>query len=634
MSQADDPRKLDPVSSYRTDEGVILDVICPSYYEYQPLKTKRLQLVPVLGAKEAVREPYDYPDPKQENKIVKGEKWTFTIRRDLRFQDDPCFPKGKGRPITAEDFVYAFRRMVDPVNASPVLNFFSDKVIGFPEIIERNAKLQKEGKDADYKTPIAGVQLDPKDPYTFRVLLNQPFPQLRYLMAMHFTTPMSHEAIAYYGKDIIHHPVGCGAFVLEEWKPKQRLILAANPNRPPEYYPSEGDPGDRQAGLLRSAGKQLPLSKKVVISTITEGTTGWTLFLQGYMDSWGVTQTNFQQVMTQQGTLSKEMRDHDIRLVKSNILGIRYFAFNMKDPVVGGYTPQKRKLRQAISLAVNSKEFIDLFNQGNGVAAQSLIPPGIFGYDAKYRNPYRDYDPSLKRAKQLLKEAGYPNGIDPKTGDRLTIYYDNAKTTAAGRQYIGLITKQVQALGINLESRAQRDVVWQNKIDGDDWQFTDYGWYADYPDAENFAFLLYSPNKRPGPNLTGYNNPAYDKIFKEMRSMDDGPKRQALIDKMRTIAQEDCPYVFLQHDQTLSLYHNWLAPNKPMPIGGTGLKFRSVDGEMRAESQTKWNQPVIWPVAVLFIAFGLGSLPAARVVKHRHGRRVTSDISEKEEVAV
>jgi oligopeptide transport system substrate-binding protein len=635
MSQADDPRKLDPVSSYRTEEGTILDVICPSYYEYHPLKTKTLQLMLVLGAKEAKREPYPTTDAK--GKPVKGEQWTFTVRRDLKFQDDPCFPGGKGRAISAKDFLYAFRRMADPANGSPVLNFFSDKIIGFSDLVERNSKLQKAGKSADYTTPVPGLELDPKDPYTFRVLLNQPFPQLRYLMAMHFTTPMAPEAIAFYGKDIIHHPVGCGAFVLQEWKPKQRLVLVANPNRPAEYFPSDGDPGAREAGLLKNAGKRLPLSNKVVVSTIPEGTTGWNLFLQGYMDSWGVTQTNFQQVMTQQGSLSGAMKEHDIRLVKADILGIHYFAFNMRDPVVGGYTPQKRKLRQAISLAVNSQEFINLFNQGNGLAAQSLIPPGIFGYDAKYRNPYRAYNPDLKRAKELLKEAGYPGGIDPKSGDRLTIYYDNAKTDAAGRQYVGLITKQIEALGVHLESRSQRDVVWQNKLDGNDWQFTDYGWYADYPDAENFTFLLYGPNLRPGPNLTGYDNPEYNRLFKQMRAMDDGPARQKLIDQMRAITQEDCPYVYLQHDQTLGLSYNWLSPGKPMPIGGTALKFRSVDGAKRAALQAKWNRPVVWPIALFGLAFLLGSLPAVQVIKHRHGRRVTSSSDapvEKEEVAV
>lgn len=631
MSQQDDPRKLDPASSYRANEGQILDVICPSYYEYQPLKTKKIQLQLMLGEREAERESYPYTVAGKGK--VQGERWTFHIRHDLRFQDDPCFPGGKGRAITAKDFLYAFRRMADPANASPVVTFFSDKVVGFSDLVERNAKLQKADKGADYVTPIKGLQLDATDPYTFRIVLNQPFPQLRYLMAMHFTSPMPFEAVTFYGKEINQHPVGCGPYVLQEWTPKRRIALAVNPNRPTEFYPSEGDPGDKEKGLLRDAGKRLPLADKVVITNIPESTTGWNLFLQGYMDAWGVTQTNFQQVMTQQGALSPEMKEHDIRLVKSNDLWVTYFAFNMSDPVVGGYTPQKRKLRQAISLALNSQEFIELFSMGNGLAAQSIIPPGIYGYDPKYHNPYRTFDPKLAKAKQLLKEAGYPNGIDAKTGDRLTIYYDNAKIEAAGRQYIGLISRQIEALGIHLESRAQRDVVWQNKIEGNDWQLVDYGWIADYPDAENFLFLLYGPNKRPGPNLSGYNNPAYNRLFERMRAMNDGPERLALMHQMRQMVQEDCPLIYLQEVQRMSLYYNWLGANKPHPIANTLLKYRAVNGEQRAQLQTKWNRPVVWPILMFGVVLVLGSLPAVQVVKHRHNRRVTDRNPSQQEVS-
>jgi ABC-type transport system substrate-binding protein len=623
MSQADDPRKLDPASSYRANEGQILDVICPSYYEYQPLKTTKQELKLMLGASEAQREVVSLPDPKRPGVNMPGERWTFRIRRDLKFQDDPCFPDGKGRHITAKDFMYAFRRMADPAYGSPVLNFFADKVVGLPDLIARNSKLQKEGKTADYQTPVAGLQLDAKDPYTFRLLLNQPFPQLRYLMSMHFTTPMPFEAVKFYGKEINRHPVGCGNFLLEEWKPKQRIVLAINPNRPMERFPAEGEPGDKQAGLLRAAGQQLPLIDKVVVTTIPESTTGWNLFLQGYMDGWSVSQTNFSQVMTQQGTLSSEMKERGIRLVKSNELGVTYFAFNMRDPVLGGYTPQKRKLRQAISLAVNAQEFIELFDQGNGLRAQSVIPPGIYGYDANYRNPYRTYDPKMKRAKQLLKEAGYPDGIDTKTGQRLTVYYDNARTDAAGRQFIGLISRQIEALGINLESRAQRDVVWQSKIEGNDWQLTDYGWLADYPDAENFALLLYGPNRRPGPNLTGYDSPVYNRLFERVRSMEDGPQRLKLINEMRAVAQEDCPLIYLENRQKLSLYHSWVAPNRPHPIANTSFSFREVDGPLRARLQKQWNQPIVWPLVVFAVVLLLGSLPAVQVVKSRHRRRVT-----------
>ncbi len=622
LSQADDPRKLDPASSYRASEGTILDVICSSYYDYHPLYTEPFELQTNLGAQPAERESYSYVDPKTK-KSVTGERWTFRIRRDLKFADDPCFPDGKGRPIDARDFVYAFRRMADPAAGSPVQNFFSDKIIGFQQLIDRNTALLKDGKEADYSSPVFGLQLDPADPYTFRIALNQPYPQIRYLMAMHFTAPMAPEATQFYGKDIERHPVGCGPFVLDEWVPKRRIVLKKNPNRPRQLFPAEGQKGDREKDFLKNAGRELPLVDKVIISNVTEGTTGWNLFLQGYLDGWGVTQTNYQQVISQQGQLSDEMKQKGITLTKSDNVAITYFAFNMNDPVFGGTTPQKRKLRQAISLAVNSQEFIDLFSQGNGRAAQSVIPPGIFGYDASYKNPFRQYDPKLTRAKQLLAEAGYPKGIDKKTGDRLNLYYDNAQTDAAGRQYIALITRQIEDLGVNLISRSQRDIVWQSKIDGNDWQFTSYGWLADYPDPENFVFLLYGPNKRPGPNLTGYNNPAYNRVFEKMRALEDGPNRLQLIHQLRDMANADCPLIWMQHTQNMSLTYDWVDPLKPNPINNTTLKYRAVDGPERAQLQKRWNRPIWWPLAAIAAVLVLGSLPALQVVKNRHRRRVT-----------
>ncbi|HZP82562.1 MAG TPA: ABC transporter substrate-binding protein, partial [Chthonomonadaceae bacterium] len=346
------------------------------------------------------------------------------------------------------------------------------------------------------------------------------------------------------------------------------------------------------------------------------------LFLQGYQDGAGVSQNNFQQVMSRAGQLSEEMRRKGVKLHRDVSANIVYFAFNMNDPVVGGYTPEKRKLRQAISLAIDSQPYIDLFNQGMGKPAEWIIPPGLFGYDPSYKNPYRQFN--LQKAKQLLAEAGYPNGIDPKTGDRFTLFFDNTAVDAAGRQFVGLVVKQIEALGIHVESRAWRGNVWQDKVDKGQFQFVRYGWYADYPDPENFVFLLYGPNKRPGPNSSGYDNPEYNKRFEQMRSMDDGPERLAIIKKMRDISVEDCPWIYINHDESLFLTQPWLQNVKPHPIAMDSGKYQSVDGAMRARLQAEWNRPNYWPAVALAAFLFLGSIPAAGVVRqrtHRSARR-------------
>jgi oligopeptide transport system substrate-binding protein len=616
----DDPRTLDPSVTYTVSDALVTDLIYPSYFQYHYLKRNPFVLQLALGAEEPRRGPYPYSATEKGRRILKrGEAWTFRIKRGLRFQDDPCFPGGRGREIKAADFIYSFRRMADPAVPCPVLSFFEDKILGMAEYVAHNRERAQRHQGADYAALVAGLQLDPRDPYTFRILLNQPYPQLRYLMTMHFTTPLAHEAVERWGPDLARHPVGCGPYLLTEYTRKQRIVLRANPNRRAEFYPTDGAPGDREAGLLRDAGKRLPLTEVIVYNIVHEDVTGWNLFLQGYQDTFGVTQENYQQAMSRPGQLSPDMVRKGVRLFRATEPNIAYFAFNMRDPLVGGYTPQKRKLRQALSLAVDAQAHIDLLSQGNGVPAQFLLPDGIFGYDPAYRNPYRQYN--VEQAKKLLAEAGYPDGIDPKTGDRLTIYYDNSATDAAGRQAVGLITKQMEAIGVRLSSRAWRGIIWQDRVDHGQFQFIQYGWLADYPDPENFLFLLYGPNVRPGPNSAAYNNPEYNRLFEQMRAMEDGPERLALIRRMREIAAVDCPWIFLQHDQNLALGYDWVRNIKPHPVAIDGGKYLAVDGPRRARLQAEWNRPNYWP-AVAFAAFLIaGSIPAAATVRQRSRRQ-------------
>jgi ABC-type transport system substrate-binding protein len=614
-----DLRTLDPTKSYRVDEAYVTDLVYSMYYRYHYLKRDPYELELVLGAEHPRREPYLYRDRKT-GKQVKGESWTFKIKPGQRYQDDPCFPGGKGREIVAADFLLSLRRLADPAIGCPILGFVEDKIIGLKEYAALCRQRKDAGQKPDYQAEVPGLRLDPKDPYTFRILLNQPYPQLRYLMAMHFTTPLAHEAVSKYGEDLKDHPVGSGPYILSEYRKKQQIVLTVNPNRNPEFYPTEGMPGDREEGLLEDAGKQLPLAEKIVFRFIPERITSWNLFLQGYLDRYVVTQDNFRQVMAPQGGLSEEMRRRGIKPQKAASPNVYYFGFNMNDPVWGGYTDRQRKMRQAVSLAIDAEAFIELLYAGQGKPAQWIIPPGIAGYDPEYRNPYRQHN--VARAKQLLAEAGYPNGIDPKTGERLTLYYDNAADTPEDRQALGLTTKQIEAIGIKLESRTWRDVVWQERLDKGQAQFFTYGWFADYPDAENFVFMLYGPNKSPGPNHTDYHNPEYDRLFEQVRVMDDGPEREAIIRRMREISVEDCPWIYTIHNEQLGIDYGWLKNGKPHGVANDLAKYWRVDGAQRAALQAEWNRPNYWPVVILAAVFTLGSVPAVRVIRGRRRRKV------------
>lgn len=622
----DDPVTMDPSVCYVVTGAWIVDLIYPSYYRYHYLKRDPFVLELNFGAEEPVRKSFSYTAVENGRKVAKkGESWTFRIRKGLRFQDDPCFEGGRGREILASDFIYSFRRMCDPAVPCPILSFIEDKVLGLHDYVVYNRNRAEEGLAADYARPVKGLELDPDDPYVFRVLMDRPYPQLKYLMAMHFTTPIPREAVEYYGADFARHPVGSGPYLMEEYSPRLQIVLTKNPNRNFEVYPSEGMPGDREAGLLDDAGKQLPLSDKVVFRILREAFSTWNLFLQGYLD-WGGKGTDFAassvtQVTTKQGMLTQAMIDKGVSLERSPNPVVWYYSFNMEDPVVGGYTPERKKLRQAISLAFDSQVFIDLNLQGDGTPAQFIIPPCIPDSDPDYRNPYRQHN--VEKAKKLLAEAGYPGGISSETGERLTIYFDNYYTGAGGRQQLGLISKMFDSIGVNMESRSNRYSVWYEKIKKHEYQFALQGWVADYPDPENFTFLLYGPNAdNMGPNDIVYRNEEYDRLFEKMQTMDPGPERRDVLRKMRDIAVEDCPCVYIYYDDTVLLYNGWMSNVKAHAVANDYAKYYRVDGPKRARMQAEWNRPNYWPLAAVAALFVAGILPAVAVVRRRRNRRI------------
>jgi ABC-type transport system substrate-binding protein len=621
-TMSDDFKSLDPSFSYTVDEAYITDLVYPSYYKYAYLK-RPFQITLNLGEKESKREPWPttITGPDGKPKQVTGERYTFVLRKDLRFQDDPAFPGGKGRPITASDIVYSFKRMCDAKVQCPVASFFADKVIGWDDYSKGFDTKDEAVRLKHYDDEMKGVQVDKNDPYTFYVYLNQPYPQLKYLMAMHFTTPQAREAVEKYGLDeYARHMVGCGPYVMASYEPKQRITMVVNPNRPRDYYPTEGEPGDKEQGLLDDAGKQLPMNDKVVFNIIKEGTSAWNLFQQGYLDAAGVGSNNFNQVVAPNGQITPEMAKRGIQLRKDTQVNVYYLAFNMLDPVWGGYTAEKKKLRQAVSLAVDSQEFIDLFRQGNGVPAQWLLPPGVFGYDPNYKSPYKTVD--IAKAKRLLAEAGYPEGNDPKTGRKLVLNFDTTAINAAGRIMVGILQNQIERIGIKVENRATRPDLFQDKLLKNQHQFIYYGWFADYPDPENFVFLLYGPNKKPGPNSSNYANPEYDKLFEQMRSMENTPERQAIINKMRDISAEDVPWIPVYHEVALSVGYDWQKNVKSHPIDNSFNQYRRIDFEERARKQQEWNRPYYAPVIILVLALVGSILPAVNVVRNRVNRRV------------
>ncbi len=384
-----------------------------------------------------------------------GLTYTFRIKRGVRFHDDPCFPGGKGRELVAEDFVYGWKRVADVNNRSTGYWIFEGRIVGLDEFREQS----KHGP-VDYDTPVAGLQTP--DRYTFQVKLTQPYPQLMWVLTMDYAFAVPREAVEYHGQEFLNHPVGTGPYIIHDWRRGYRIEYRKNPTYHGDFYPTEGSDADRAAGLLGDAGQPLPFLDRVVQYVVADPSTEWLMFLAGRLASSGISQNNFDAVMTNQRELTPDLVERGIRLFKSPQMRTDYVGFNMKDPVVG----TNRALRQALACAFDVAKWIEYYND-RMVPARGPIPPGVAGYDPDRDWPYV-FD--LEKARQRLAEAGYPGGIDPATGKRLSLTIDiGSAADPEVRQSVDLMasfydaaqhraeTALQQLAGVSQATRPQRD---------------------------------------------------------------------------------------------------------------------------------------------------------------------------------
>ena len=413
------------------------------------------------------------------------------------------------------------------------------------------------------------------------------------------------------------------------------MIMERNPNFHGEVYPLEGSEDDLEAGLLDDAGRPIPFIDKIVFSLEKEDIPYWNKFLQGYYDTSGITSDSFDQAISigagGEISLTDAMAEQGIRLATAVSTSIFYTAFNWLNPVVGGNSESARKLRQAISIAVDFEEFISIFLNGRGIPAQSMLPPGIFGhregnagintvvYDITPQGPQRK---PVSVARRLLAEAGYPEGRDISTGKPLVLYFDTTATGPDDKARLDWLRKQFAKLDIQLVIRGSDYNRFQDKMRKGTAQIYQWGWNADYPDPENFMFLLYGPNgkvEHNGENASNYRSTEFDRLFEQMKNMDNSPERQQLIDAMVDVARHDTPWLWGFHSKQFSLHHAWYSNSKPNLMANNTLKYRRIEPARRAELQAAWNRPVRWPLLLLVVLLLAVIVPA--VIGHRRRQR-------------
>ncbi len=664
---AERPKHLDPARSYSEDEARYVAQIYEPLLQYHYLK-KPFTLVPLTAA-EMPKIVYLGRDLKPLPEGVADEAIAFSeydirLRPDIRFQPHPAFakyPDGRfryhdltaeelqgiksiadftetgTRELIAEDYLYGIKRLVHPQLHSPIADLMQEHITGLKALSDQVEKDFSASKDKSSFFDIRGYTLEGVtviDPHHFKIRLNGKYPQFRFWLAMTFFAPVPWEADQFYKQkgliakniSLDWYPVGTGAYLMAENNPNRRIVLTKNPNYHEDYYPTEGSPEDVKQGLLKDAGKKLPFIDQVVSILEKETIPYWNKFLQGYFDASGLASDNFDQAISFAGQggpeLTAEMKSRQIRLETEVEASIFYLGFNMLDPVVGGYGEAQSKLRRAIAIAVDYDEFIGIFANGRGIVAQGALPPGIFGYqegEAGINSYVFDWKGGIPRrkpldeAKKLLAEAGYPDGVDAKTGKPLVLYYDVTAAGADSKSTLNWYRKQFAKLGIQLVLRTTDYNQFQQKMAAGNVQLFSWGWNADYPDPENFFFLLHGPNAKVGgggENASNYKNAEFDRLFEQMRNMDDGPQRLAIIQQMQNIVRRDSPWLFGYYPMKFALYHVWYKNLASNLLARNRIKYQRIDAPLRAKLRSEWNKPVYWPLLLGLVLLIIAVLPA------------------------
>ena len=665
------PKHFDPAISYSTDESMLIDQIYEPPLSYHFLK-RPYELIPAAAESMPEIRYFDLQmnEVTHDNPDVAYSEYLIRLKPGIKFQPHPAFvkstdgsyqyhfgsveegktfssiedfPQSGSRQLDADDYLYQIKRLADPQNKAPLIGFMAQYIVGMSKLTDELRNTERDGWLDLRQFDMDGLKRLDQD--TFSITIKGVYPQFSYWLAMHFFAPIPWEADRFYKNPgfeqknltLDWYPIGTGPYMMTRNDPNREIILERNPNYRDDYYPSEGAPGDREAGLLADAGQKIPFIDKAIYSLDKEVLPMWTKFLQGYYDRSGenhgnVTQ-NFDQALNigPDGLeLTDDMQDREITLSADVKPAIYYMGFNMLDDVVGGYSEERKKLRQAIAIAWNTEEYIEIFRNGTALPYMGPIPPGINGYldGEEGINPYthdwkngKAVRKDIEHARQLMTEAGYPDGRDAKTGEPLKLYLD-VQAQATSKSVQDWQKRQLKELGIELEFRSTDWNRYKEKIKTGNHQLFTYGWLADYPDPENFLFLLYGPESPlvcecDGTNSANYNSPDYNTLFKQMKTMQPGAERDVLIARMLDMIRTDVPWFTGEYPKEYYLNNQWVSNTKRHGISKATLKYLKIDSELRREKQVAWNQPNLTPLLAGTGLFILLFIPAIKAYRRR-----------------
>lgn len=468
--------------------------------------------------------------------LVSADAKTYTIRlkKGIYFTPDQAF-QGKRRELTMADYIYTFKRLMDPRLASSHAWLLSGKIAGLDALVEQ---AKKTGK-FDYDAPVAGLEL--LDRYTLRIHLNEPDFNLGLILAHNPMGAVAREVIEKYQDvqgQVMSHPVGTGPYqvALNEWVRGSKIVLLANPDYRGELWNHQGgnNPEDQKI-MAAMKGKRMPQIGRVEISVMIEDQSRWLAFQNGEVDMFELEGPLAPQALDK-GKLKPALAKKGVQLSRITEPEVTMYYWNMQDPVWGGLSKEKIALRRAVAMAHNVAEEIELVYNGNAVALEYPIPPGVVGHDPNYKSSIR-YNPAAANA--LLDKFGYKKGADGyrrlPDGKPLEIRY-TARSGPVGKLQTEVWKKTYDSLAIKMKEDLLQFSEMLKAEKACQLQTRNAPWIADYPDGDNFMQLYY------GANIGANNNgcvalPAFDQLYVQTQKMPAGSERDLLYHKMVRIME-------------------------------------------------------------------------------------------------
>lgn len=552
QNRIDKAKTMDPQAQFDEMSGLVVAMLFDSLYEYHYLK-RPYELVPSIAA--------DFPKYSEDRLTM-----TIPLRTDVKFIDNKCFAGGKGRAVTAHDVVYSLKRYADESINPYSYGLIDDLIVGLNDFRKKTKGAAFQSVDYD-AIDVPGIKA--LDDHTVQIKMTKKNTVVGFVLGNKVTSIVPRECTKFYGEDFGFNPVGTGPFKIKYKNRLGDLKLVKNS----DYhmtYPAEGMPGDAEKGLLKNAGKKLPLLDEIYSPVISEFQPAMLRFLRGYLDWVVIDSDSFLRMAFSDGPGSFKLKPEyadKFNMYSEPDVATFWIVFNLRDKVLGG---DHVKLRKALALAINRQGFINDMLNGRGVVPESVVPITIAGNHIDTNTKFPNYD--VAQAKKLLAEAGYPGGkgLPPikfatNTGGNVT-------------RQIEYLRRNLLEIGVTVEPDFTTFSAFLKKLEEGNFQMAITGWGADYPDAENFLYWLTGPSRAEGQNYVNWQNKTYDDLYQKIVGQPASPERHELIHRMNLEVAKDIPLIPLYNMYRVGVTSKWVTGGfKRALISDRQLQYLDVD---------------------------------------------------------